>query len=373
MSKKQERKNKVRAFPIMLILTAILLVASTYAWFIANQTVRVNSLELGVDKVAGLQISTDAVNWRAEIDSTVLLATNNGTDYAGAKNQLPAVNTTLNPADSYTIKPVSSPGTVTDGKLNMFEGALTVTEDGEFAFTTTAATETKTTALTDNTNNGNFYAFDIFLKADQAMNIDLDSTASVKAVAKSGSGGSADVQLESASRVAFVNLGNYSILNDTTGNGTLENIQGLNGTVGDSNVGHVYMWEPYADMHKPYLGIAAVSPIVKTNAVKAAFSNKTLTALKDTEDTTNFVEIGNTGTSSTMTTTGNLHYLSTLEAISEGGSTIQEDFIALSEGVTKFRCYVWIEGQDVDCNNDITGSTVQVDISFTREGQTPRS
>ena len=37
---------------------------------------------------------------------------------------------------------------------------------------------------------------------------------------------------------------------------------------------------------------------------------------------------------------------------------------ALSSGVTKFRIYMWIEGQDVDCENYAANSDIEYNLSF---------
>ena len=350
MSKKEEKK-KVRAFPIMLILTTILLVASTYAWFVANSTVRVKSLKLGVDEVAGLQISADADIWRAELDSTILSeATAVDAAYETGINQIPAENADLSVGADPTIKPVSSPLTVANGKLNIYEGETSIDNDGNFTLTTTKATDTKG-------ETGNYFAFDIFLKADKDMEIDLDTTSNVKTTGRYADGISKNPQLESAARVAFVTLGHATL--DTSA----DEIRALT-----SDAGPVYVWEPNADMHKEYIGVTGA---VKTDAVSAAFSDMLLTERGSEANKVNFKSVGNTTLNYAK---GTPNYLTTgKDAGSIGTSeTNGQKLIRLTSGITKLRCYVWIEGQDVDCNNDITGAEIAADISFTVNGQIPR-
>ena len=68
MTKKEARKNRKRrrkiflAF-IMILFLALVLTASTYAWFTANRTVTVESIDVNVSTSKGLQISTDATTW----------------------------------------------------------------------------------------------------------------------------------------------------------------------------------------------------------------------------------------------------------------------------------------------------------------------
>jgi hypothetical protein len=36
----------------------------------------------------------------------------------------------------------------------------------------------------------------------------------------------------------------------------------------------------------------------------------------------------------------------------------------LAAGITKYRIYLWVEGQDVDCENNASGTDIQYDLSF---------
>ena len=67
MTKKEKKKNKERKFGallLLLFLSVVLLATSTYAWFTANETVTISSLDIYVEASSGIQISTDAVNWK---------------------------------------------------------------------------------------------------------------------------------------------------------------------------------------------------------------------------------------------------------------------------------------------------------------------
>ena len=39
----------------------------------------------------------------------------------------------------------------------------------------------------------------------------------------------------------------------------------------------------------------------------------------------------------------------------------------LAAGVTKMRIYMWIEGQDIDCENNATGSDISYNLQFSTE------
>ena len=49
------------------VFTIVILSTSTYAWFTSNYTVSVQPLDVQVSSGSGIQISTDAVNWKSMI------------------------------------------------------------------------------------------------------------------------------------------------------------------------------------------------------------------------------------------------------------------------------------------------------------------
>ena len=111
MSKKSKEKKNLKSSLLILLLLAILLIASTYAWFTANRTVTISSLEVNVQAQNGLQISTDAEDWKAVITSEDILTG----AYVGNTNKIPV-----------SMAPVSTDGTVADGNMNMFYGVKIV-------------------------------------------------------------------------------------------------------------------------------------------------------------------------------------------------------------------------------------------------------
>ena len=95
----------------MLLVTAISLTTSTYAWFTANATVTLDSLDVNVTASNGIQVSMDATNWKASLTTADIT----GPAYTGHNNQVPA-----------GLVPVSTAGTIdkTVGFLNMYKGAV---------------------------------------------------------------------------------------------------------------------------------------------------------------------------------------------------------------------------------------------------------
>ena len=58
----KKRKGNLKYSILLLLLIAILLITSTYAWFTANQVVSVGTLDVQVQAANGLQISVDAIH-----------------------------------------------------------------------------------------------------------------------------------------------------------------------------------------------------------------------------------------------------------------------------------------------------------------------
>ena len=113
MSKRTKASRKrLNNLLIILLLTAVLLVMSTYAWFTANKTVRIDALEVNVATSSGLQISADGITWKTIID---------GDDIKNAYDTYPTVINQM-PDD---IAPVSTALTVdNNGRLEMFYGNI---------------------------------------------------------------------------------------------------------------------------------------------------------------------------------------------------------------------------------------------------------
>ena len=85
---KRERKTNLKSLLLVLLLTIIMLIASSYAWFTANQTVTINQLEVNVQTTSGLQISVDALNWKSVITTTDLAEATVDAVYTTNVNQI---------------------------------------------------------------------------------------------------------------------------------------------------------------------------------------------------------------------------------------------------------------------------------------------
>ena len=334
---KKEGKNKRRKYRLLILLlllvsTGVLLTTSTYAWFTSNKTVSVSSLEVQIEARNGIQISVDGSNWKSIVqrsDLETAIAT-----YAAAKNQLPTV-----------LEPVSTGGTPdTDGLFPMYYGTVvsSTSADNEGSYILTATKETEA-----NGSTGRFIAYDLFFKVEKDTEIWLTNSSKITSTDPDN-----DTGIKNASRVGFIVKGNIA------DGSALADIQALNlGTASTP-----YIWELNYDTHTAS-GIANARDVYgketeATNGTRIAYSGITdeITADEDillgkataTDNATKFQDV----TVNYQTKYGYTHYV---------------PIFSLTKGITKVRIYMWVEGQDVDCENNASNGKITFDLQITSE------
>ena len=328
MSKKSKRKADLKSSLLILLLIAILLIASTYAWFTANKTVTVSELEVNVQAKNGLQISADGTNWKSVLDIADLLPTALADTYSTNTNQIP---------DS--MEPISTIGQVTTGKLDLFYGNVAA-KDGGYALTATKETDTQGT-------EGRYVAFDIFLRVDQESQIALTPESKVVFKDTNSKG------LENAARVAFLNEGNQP-----TGT-PIGTIQAMTGAESLGTGETTKLWEPNSDVHTAAAVANAQSVYGKPTEVGPGADVLDYYGVKapivDGIDITKTEEPDNSAYFSQVTPS-----FTTAASNAEN-----QNLYTLPAGITKLRVYMWIEGQDVDCENSASGSNIAFNLQFT--------
>lgn len=324
-SKKRKKSKKIFIAILMILFTGVILTASTYAWFTANKTVTVSEIDVNVTTSEGLQISTDAATWKTVISNDDIT----GVTYTGNTNQLPK--------ETATIKPTSTIGEIdgTTGFMKMFVGTVESNAAGNYILTATQSTETKST------NSGDFVVFDLFFQTNAAATVYLTSSSSVVA-SKTATG------IQNAARVAFVEQGNLAAGADATAIRALKN----DGTVSP------IIWEPNNDVHtaaavKHAADVYQIST-QQAGAPKLAYKG----VKKDISDTAN-IALNSTEADYFADVTPNIS--TTVAGIP---TTKYERLFDLKAGVTKVRIYMWVEGQDVDCEDNASGGAVAYNLQF---------
>ena len=202
---------------------------------------------------------------------------------------------------------------------------------GDFTLTTSKQVDTKGTT-------GKYIVFDAFLKVDKDQTLSLTKNSDVKAdTAKSEDRG-----LKNAARVAFVP--STSVAADGAETTAIQSL------VPD---GKACIWEPNDDVHTAAAVSAASSIYGKTTTqtgatplpyygVKAEISTP---VPLNSKAEASFAEVK----PSIQTKEGN-------DAVNK--------VCDLKKGITKVRIYMWVEGQDVDCENNASGSDITYDVQF---------
>lgn len=356
MKKKTKvNKKKLDSLLLILLLTAVLLIMSTYAWFTANRTVTIGSIDVHVNTSSGLLISADGAEWGTSVSlKQIKDAKSNG--YGNARNQIPGelspVSTALNPKEE---------------GLAMFYGIV------EQDTARTSATFGKYFLYTDPTkvsteedgDNGYYVAFDVFLKSGNDEG-DLFMSGDVKEVDKNAEGKYEEVTTErgiaNAARVAIIR-------GETTPDGdTASSVRDLT-----TRGGEIMMWEPNYDCHTEKsqenandlygltIGAGANNDYMKYTGINKNISEDDKVSLQVAQDS----ESGNPYFTKITPTWASKK--GTEPSLRMPQITVGSEQYGILKGATKYRIYMWVEGQDIDCENNASGSYVQFDLSFSLE------
>lgn len=355
-NKKEERRKKFRTLILLLFLTIIMFGTSTYAWFTANQLVTINSLNVHVESTGGIQISTNASSWKSVITTTDI---NAGYHYdLGNNTYLNAVNQV--PADLTAVSTDCVPNTTGDyvGKLNMYAPTIATDAGGAYTLATTIDREVGGTDGAANTTTGKFIVFDIFLRLDAQRTVYL--TADSDVVLKEGE--TEERGLKNSARAAFVYLGNMI---SSTEPATLA---GMNSPLSSNGV---ILWEPNYDTHTATV-VTSVAPeygVTLTSdggtgtyqAVPYRGVNQAISPAQSLIGTVN-------ASHPTLGTQNGTTALTPNIQTKAGNGTLNVFKANMPAGVSKYRVYLWIEGQDIDCENGATGSNITFNIKLTTTG-----
>ena len=326
MSKKSEKQRKKRRLfltVIMILFVGVVLTTSTYAWFTANRNVTVESIDVTVTTSEGLQISTDAINWKSVVTNNDITTAN----WSGVRNQVPQ--------GANVLAPVSTDGTVdSNGYMEMFKGNIKASSStGNNILTATQSVE-------QNGGVGDFVAFDLFFQSTAARTIYLTSNSSVVANGEA-------TGIQNAARVALIKEGSV------TYGSSAASAQALRGSLAK------FIWEPNYDVHT----VAAIAnasnnygqSIPATNDSKRAYKGVTANIPEsasiplNSSDANYFADVNPATTGSLSSGIPTTNYISVF---------------SVDAGVTKVRIYMWIEGQDFDCEDRASGGSLTYSLQF---------
>ena len=307
------KNNKLIISFLMLLVTAVALTTASYAWFSQSTTVAVDGLDVNVTAASGIQVSTDAQNWKSILSTSDILAAADPeyANYVGHTNQIPS-----------SFAPVSTIGSQTAGIFDMYFGELDES---------TSDVVLNTALLTDTAGTGGHYmAFDLFLSVVEETQVELNTGSGVV------SNGEIDSGLQYSSRIGFLHKG-------TDATATPATARALNATT------EQLIWEPNADQHTAF----AVNNLGAVNGVIEPYYGVKAAGIGLPFDDPLHVDFGT--------------YFELVEApkliTSIEGEIPTGTIFTLTPGITKLRIYAWIEGQDIDCENTAslgTGITITI-------------
>ena len=324
-SKKRKKSKKIFIAILMILFTGVILTASTYAWFTANKTVTVSEIDVNVTTSEGLQISADAVKWKTVISNDDIT----GVTYEGSTNQLPG--------QTASIKPTSTVGEIdtATGFMKMFVGDVTSNASGDYILTATQSIETKSTTT------GDFVVFDLFFQTNAAASVYLTSNSTV------GSVGTA-TGIQNASRVGFVVQGHADVGSDAA---TIRALKS-DGTV------PAVIWEPNNDVHTA-AAVKHAADVYQISTQQAGAPKLAYKGVKKDIYKTANIPLNSAETEYFADVKPNIS--TTVAGIPKEK---YERVFDLEAGVTKVRIYMWVEGQDVDCEDNASGGSVAYNLQF---------
>lgn len=325
-NKKKQKKQRVFYLLLLLLITSLSLTTSTYAWFTTNRMVQIDLLDVSVRAQGGIEVSVDGTSWKSKI---LLDDLKNASEKYGTNiNQIP-----------FVLEPVSTIGELEDGKMKMFKGTAMNNSSGKYTLEATRSNEEQSFG---EESNGIFITFDLFLKTNTNTNLYLTPASNAKHL------GEKSVGIENAVRFAFIEEGT------TTVNASLNTIQNLK----TNDNSKVYIWEPNYDTHTEH-GIANARDIYGLNVSNPSNPISYDGVLKEISKNMNI-------TTDKASANNYPNYFKKVDVkyYTKNGFDANTEIFNLRAGITKIRVYMWVEGQDVDCENNASIGNMSLNLQF---------
>lgn len=377
MKRTKQSQKKTKFLLILLVLTAILSITATYAWFSSQRDVDITGIKLNVEVAESMQISLDGEKWVQSVQLSNMrqfYGTHTVTTSHQAKKD---DNANYVPTE---LLPVSTIGEVSAGRLQFMAGEATMSNAGATSASLYACSEDDL-AMDQTVNIGTlqgknelhpYLVFDMYLRNYSTVtggdNLQLNAGSRVwvdntTAASQEGTG-VLDTGLENCARVGFVIYENTA---DTTASGeTIRNLASTSASLA--------IWEPN--------DLAHITEVVN-NSGRGVVNGTTMPtygvkfdedASKDDQDT--WLAIANTEAISgddnlVEQITMKPAYDASTGVTSATNITTSADEPAevklAANKITKIRVYIWLEGQDVDCINAASyGDRLQATIKLTK-------
>ena len=309
--KKTIKKRAFVSAIAMLIVSAIVLTSSTFAWFSMSKQATVEQMDLTVSSPEGIQISANASAWTSNLTIDDLFNESSSSRYKAYDG-----NTNLMPLNLIPVSSAFRAFNSSTGAANFFKAVLN--DSG-------VATVTPVSQTAGNDDEAGLVAFDLFFKVAEDTTVYFS---------KSEFTDTSNSDILTALRVAFQPLGNTTATDAATA-------IALKSTSTTTPV----VYEPDAINRS-------------ADAIAAGNSTGALT--------TNYViatTAGGNKVNENSILSGSCQPLACTLVLSNASNT-QKAF-ELKAGVSKMRIYIWVEGNDVDCRNSVAGAALTAALKFT--------
>lgn len=317
MFKKNQKNRAFFAAISMLLLSAIVITTASFAWFSLGQSASASNLDLKVTKQGeGIEISANATTFTDELTFEDL----NGTSNSGF--QAPSADYNLFPE---TIDPASSYFSLNSGLPAFFTGGVDKGKDTFTSFATTSADGREIygksgVATPAGSKQAGYYVFDVF------VNYTGENKASLK-IGSSGitvkndetDGTQAIAEAANAMRIGFVNCGTV-----TKGSTPAQATSGSEAVIFATN--------------EEARNTNPIASEGKSGVLAAGAANVPSSAAGDITVQSGYACAVDTGA--------------------------QDQFINIVPGVNRIRVYIWMEGQDANCTDELQSQLVSANLVF---------
>ena len=298
------RKRTFISAIAMLLVSAIVLTSSTFAWFSMATRVEVESMDLNITSPDGVQISANT----SAFTTTLTLADLKGEStarwnaYEGNINNIPE-----------SLRPASSNMYITNALPTFFEGSID-------------AADVLKISKVDSDINGGYVVFDLFVKVGETQKVYWgNSTVECET----------NPDVKTAMRLALVNCGTVAERSEAT------DIQSV--VPANNRENRIVMYEIDSTNHTDESGYADGATNVPDMYLVAEASNASRPSGKN------------------YTLASNLTGVFNATKVNEN-TAVENVYFNAAAGVNRIRVYLWMEGNDVDCRNDVAGATISFNL-----------
>lgn len=383
--KRKENTTRNKLLFLLCLVCGVILIISTYAWFIGLNDVTVEMFDVKISSTDSLQISLNGVDWS---DTVVINSKNyNDPDVVGEGS-----------TNSWSsLHPISSVGVIdeTSSRLELYEkGSLTKSEGGYRLLASRVPNY-------DESEADGYVAFDLFIKNKSSneyyveydpLNEEALYLAPESIVEVAENGGEENTGIENSVRVAFAQIGRVisttytedgseirSIMCDSGGDVT--SICSRVATIWEPNdtkhVQNAINWYNTSCKHRVGFNVYDKSSYYGTcNNITdgTAYPTYAVGGVIDVDDNVDVYDgaeyNGYQSSISNQPTEGKLYKFPYFtDTMKNYTGTVRPEFMTVApNSITKIRVYVYIEGQDID-NYDFAqlGKKISVSFGFTKE------